>query len=107
MVRVLFSVFSLLVILGCQNSSPSTTEGHAHHAEAEAPKTPADSVYTQVMDVHDLVMPKMGKVRGAQKRAQLLIDSIAALPVNSARALASYKKELETLSTDPWRNPHS
>ena len=100
MVRVLFSVFSLLVIMGCQNSSPSTTEGHAHHAEAEAPKTPADSVYTQVMDVHDLVMPKMGKVRGAQKRTQLLIDSISALPVNSARALASYKKELETLSSE-------
>ncbi|NBX11140.1 MAG: hypothetical protein EBR19_02830 [Chitinophagaceae bacterium] len=56
---------SLSVLLACQSSSDNSGEHHDHSA-MEAPKTPADSLYGQVMEMHDLVMPKMGKVRGAQ-----------------------------------------
>ncbi|MFM1857918.1 MAG: hypothetical protein RLZ05_978 [Bacteroidota bacterium] len=100
MLRITFFCFmSLSVLLACQSSSDSSGEHHDHSA-MEAPKTPADSLYGQVMEMHDLVMPKMGKVRGAQKRAQALLDSIGALPTRSSATLTAYKKELETLVSE-------
>ena len=100
MARVLYSTLALFVLISCQNTSTSTEVGHENHTATDGPKTPADSLYGQVMDVHDLVMPKMGKVRGAQKRAQEVIDSIAALPSITARPLTAYKKDLESLVSD-------
>jgi len=89
----------LSVLLACQSSTNSSNDHHGH-STMETPKTPADSMYGQVMEMHDQVMPKMGKVRGAQKKAQALLDSIGALPTRSAATLTAYKKELETLVSD-------
>ncbi len=100
MLRVCFFCFmGLSVLLACQSSSDNSSD-HSAHSAMEAPKTPADSLYGQVMEMHDLVMPKMGKVRGAQKRAQALLDSIGSLPTRSATTLTPYKKELETLVSE-------
>ncbi len=100
MLRVCFFCFmGLTVLLACQSSSDNSSD-HSAHSAMEAPKTPADSLYGQVMEMHDLVMPKMGKVRGAQKRAQALLDSIGSLPTRSAATLTPYKKELETLVSE-------
>ncbi|MEY3590573.1 MAG: hypothetical protein RLZZ466_1093 [Bacteroidota bacterium] len=100
MLRVCFFCFmGLSVLLACQSSSDNSGD-HSAHSAMEAPKTPADSLYGQVMEMHDLVMPKMGKVRGAQKRAQALLDSIGSLPTRSAATLTPYKKELETLVSE-------
>ena len=52
------------------------------------------------MDAHDEVMPKMGKVRGAQKRAQELIDSISGLKGQSLKDNQLWKKDLEQLVSD-------
>jgi hypothetical protein len=49
---------------------------------------------------HDEVMPKMGKIRGAQKEAQRLIDSIAALPAKAQAEAALLKTKLEELVKD-------
>lgn len=49
---------------------------HAGHGARKAPKTSLDSLYTSIWDAHDIVMPKMGKIRGAQKKAGYLIDSL-------------------------------
>ncbi len=49
---------------------------------------------------HDEVMPKMGKVRGAQARAKVLLDSIAKLPAKAQDAAAGLKKDLESLVND-------
>jgi len=59
-----------------------------------------NSLYTQVMDIHDQVMPKMGKIRGAQKQAQQFLDSLSGLHGQQARAVAPYKQELETLISE-------
>lgn len=100
MLRLCFFCFVGLSVLGACQSSPENASDHSAHSAMEAPKTPADSLYGQVMEMHDLVMPKMGKVRGAQKRAQALLDSIGALPTRTAATLTPYKKELETLVSD-------
>ncbi len=63
-----FSLISLLVACG-----GSEHKGHAGH---QAPKTSLDSLYGSIWDAHDAVMPKMSKIRGAQKRAGQLLDSI-------------------------------
>ena len=100
MLRISFFCFmSLSVLLACQSSSDNSSE-HPAHATMKAPKTPADSLYGQVMEMHDLVMPKIGKVRGAQKRAQALLDSIGLMPARSVSTLTAYKKELETLVSE-------
>ncbi len=49
---------------------------HSGHGAAAGPKTPLDSLYASIWDAHDVVMPKMGKIRGAQKKAGQLLDSI-------------------------------
>ena len=100
MLRVCFFCFiGLSVLLACQSSTNSSNDHHGH-STMETPKTPADSLYGQVMEMHDQVMPKMGKVRGAQKKAQALLDSIGALPTRSVATLTAYKKELETLVSE-------
>ena len=96
---LVFLTFSA-VLLGCQSTSENQHEGHGGHGKTNVPQTPADSLYTQVMDIHDQVMPKMGKIRGAQKQAQQMLDSISTLPAQQAKAAASYKQQLETLVSD-------
>lgn len=49
---------------------------HSGHGSHQAPKTSLDSLYASIWDAHDAVMPKMGKIRGAQKKAGHLLDSI-------------------------------
>ena len=49
---------------------------------------------------HDEVMPKMGKVRGAQARAKAMLDSLAKLPSKAQDAAVDLKKKLETLVND-------
>ena len=96
---LVFLTFSS-VLLGCQSATENQHEGHSGHGEMNQPKTPVDSLYTQVMDIHDQVMPKMGKIRGAQKQAQQLLDSLSGLSVQQAKAVAPYKQQLETLISD-------
>jgi len=63
-----FSLISLLAACGGSE--------HKGHADRQAPKTSLDSLYDSIWDAHDAVMPKMSKIRGAQRRAGQLLDSI-------------------------------
>lgn len=87
-------------LFSCQSATEHQQEGHSGHGKGNEPKTPADSLYVQVMEIHDQVMPKMGKIRGAQKQAQQFLDSLSGLPGQQARAVAPYKQELETLISE-------
>lgn len=84
--------FLSLSLLACNNGD--------QHGQEEKPLTLADSLYNEVMTAHDAVMPKMGKVRGAQKRAQALIDSISGLKGEALKASLPLKKDLEQLVSD-------
>jgi len=87
-------------LLSCQSATENQPEGHSGHGKGNEPKTPADSLYVQVMEIHDQVMPKMGKIRGAQKQAQQFLDSLSRLPAGQSVATATYKQRLETLISD-------
>ena len=90
MKKFLVSVIAISLFAACQNSG-----GHNHEQAEELPKTHADSLYQDIMDLHDAVMPKMGKVRGARDYAQKLVDSIKALPSKSINA--DYQNQLQGL----------
>jgi hypothetical protein len=66
---VLVFSFSLLFV-ACGGSE------HGGHGGRNEPKTSLDSLYASIWDAHDAVMPKMGKIRGAQKKAGSLLDSL-------------------------------
>jgi hypothetical protein len=87
-------------LFSCQSAIEHQQEGHSGHGKGNEPKTPADSLYVQVMEIHDQVMPKMGKIRGAQKQAQQFLDSLSGLPARQSVASATYKQRLETLISD-------
>ncbi|NBO55365.1 MAG: hypothetical protein EBU84_12420 [Actinobacteria bacterium] len=68
--RFLLAFSFVLSLIACGGS------GHEGHAGHTAPKTSLDSLYSSIWDAHDAVMPKMGKIRGAQRKAGHLLDSI-------------------------------
>jgi hypothetical protein len=90
-------VFSLLLI-ACGGNNHT---GHEGHGGRPAPKTSLDSLYVSIWDAHDVVMPKMGKIRGAQQKAARLLDSLNLLSGKTATAvpdsLNSWKKSLQEL----------
>jgi hypothetical protein len=94
MMKLLFSfaIVMSMALLACSNAEKK----HNAHKKNE-PKTRADSLMADVMEGHDAVMPKMGKIRGAQKEAQRLIDSIGALPEKAKAEAAALKARLEEL----------
>ena len=85
---------SLLIIACCE----SDHRGHGAHNQ---PKTSLDSLYSSIWDAHDAVMPKMGKIRGAQKKAGHLMDSINLAWNNRSLAepqdVKSWKAALQSL----------
>lgn len=92
--------FAVILLVACQSGQEKGHEGHHGHGETDKPLTLADSLYQDVMDAHDAVMPKIGKVRGAQKRVQQILDSINALPGKAQKANQDLKTTLEKLVSE-------
>jgi len=77
------------IAAACNNNQPAPQE-----AAASPAKTPEDSLYNLVMDLHDEAMPKMGKLMGYQKTIQQQIDSLKAM---KSTATASTIEQLQQL----------
>ncbi len=86
---------SVLLLVACGE------ENHAGHGAGKAPKTSLDSLYDSIWDAHDAVMPKMGKIRGAQKKASRLLDSLSLAWNDRAAAppaqVNEWKRSLQSL----------
>ncbi len=97
--RFIIAFTALVVFTACQNSSGGHDHDADHPTEAalRQPQTAEDSLYRQVMDVHDEVMPKMGKIRGAQQKARQRLDSLA---LQGSPAGKQYRRQLEKLIND-------
>ena len=90
-----FVLISSLVFSSCQDNTSHT--GHGSSSSGRTPKTAEDSLFHQVMEVHDEVMPKMGKIRGAQQAAQQRLDSLSLKTKSTDNA---YRRQLEQLISD-------
>ncbi len=62
-----------------------------------SPKAKADSLEKEVLDGHDVAMPKSMKIPDLQKEVKQLIDSIGKLPAKTQEAAAPYKAKLENV----------
>lgn len=87
-------LFSILIaccsITACNNSNSDETKIDPLQAQA-------DSLEKQVVEGHDVAMPKSMKIPKLQKEAQRLIDSISTLPAKASEASAPLKAKLEEL----------
>ena len=59
------------------------------------PQQKADSLQKEVVEEHDVAMPKWMKIPNVQKETKRLIDSIGSLPAKAQEAAAPYKAKLE------------
>lgn len=98
--KIIFPLLAISLLAACNNGGHEDHSKHGTEEGKSAPKTLADSLYDEVMAGHDEVMPKMGKVRGAQAQAKAMLDSIAKLPAKAQDAAVDLKKKLETLVND-------
>ena len=91
----LFVVSVTLIVVSCGDSS------NDNHESKSEPKTSLDSLYSSIWDAHDVVMPKMGKIRGAQKKAARMLDSLNIAWANRGMAepaeVKSMKRSLQDL----------
>jgi hypothetical protein len=95
--KIIFPLVAISMLTACNNAGK---EDHSQHETIDGKavvQAPVDSLFDEVMAGHDEVMPKMGKVRGAQARAKAMLDSIAKLPAKAQDAAIDLKKKLETL----------
>ena len=70
----LYLAAGLFILTACNNA-----DEHASHRTdgfSDVAKTPEDSLFKLVMEGHDVRMAKMGKIKEAQKLAQVTLDSL-------------------------------
>jgi hypothetical protein len=91
----LFLTGVMFGLVACQGPS-SPSDPSAGQVKGQ-PLSAEDSLYRQVMDIHDEVMPKMGKIRGAQQQAQQRLDSLA---TQAGSANKASRRQLEQLISD-------
>ncbi|MBI1344356.1 MAG: viral A-type inclusion protein [Terrimonas sp.] len=85
---ILFS----FIIAACNNSTQQP-----QNPATEGPKTKEDSLYRDVMEAHNIAMPKMGKLKGYQSLVQLQLDSLAKLPAAARQGSVALKTTLDSL----------
>ncbi len=89
--NILFSVLiACFTITACNNSK-------SDEAKVDPLQAQADSLEKQVVEGHDVAMPKSMKIPKLQKEAQRLIDSISTLPAKAREASAPLRAKLEEL----------
>jgi hypothetical protein len=63
MIKTLISVVFMLILLSaCHDQHQEHNKTQGHNAATEPAKTKEDSLYREVIALHDAVMPKMGKL---------------------------------------------
>lgn len=93
--KIAYTLLASWLFIACNNGTDHS--GHEGHNTSMEPKTKEDSVYKDVMDGHNEVMPKIGKVKGYIALAKQQIDSIDKLPAKAKAAAAGYKATLDSL----------
>lgn len=93
--KIVYTLVASWLFVACKNGTDHS--GHEGHNAGMEPKTKEDSLYKDVMDGHNVVMPKIGKVKGYIALASQQLDSINKLPAKAKAAAAGYKASLDSL----------
>ena len=87
-------VFVLAVFLITANPACNNAEKNGGKLDQ---KEQADSLEKEVIEGHDIAMPKSMKIPTLQKETKRLIDSIGQLPAKAQEGAGPYKAKLEAL----------
>ena len=98
--KIILPLLFVSLLTACNNTGKEDHSSQSTGDKKGTIKSPVDSLFDEVKAGHDEVMPKMGKVRGAQARAKVMLDSLAKLPAKAQDAAVDLKKKLETLVND-------
>jgi hypothetical protein len=90
---ILSALFSVAII-ACNNTDKKGGENK------DTRQAQADSLASEVLEGHDVAMPKSMKIPDLQKETKRLIDSVSKLPAKAREAAAPYKVKLESLLKD-------
>jgi hypothetical protein len=63
-------------------------------------KTQADKLQQEVLDGHDVAMPKSMRIPDIETKVKAITDSLEKLPAKAKEAAAPYKAKLDELSKD-------
>lgn len=90
---LLFSLLITAFLIGC-GENPNQSDGKTQ------PQSQADSLLQEVIDAHDIAMPKTKKMERLIRESAAAIDSIDKLSVPVQKQNAALKTRLVTVHTD-------
>ncbi|MFT3904480.1 MAG: viral A-type inclusion protein [Niabella sp.] len=90
MYKKLFPLLFVVVASAC---------GGGATGQQETSVSESEKLLREVIEGHDVAMPKMKKMERLQQEAKSAVDSIAGLPVAKQRASANYKARLDSALT--------
>lgn len=88
MKRIILPLAALLILAACGNNSD----------KGDDLKKKADELEKEVLDGHDIAMPKSMRIPDVEKQVKGLLDSIDKLPAKAKEAAAPYKAKLDSLA---------
>lgn len=86
-------LFAMVILTSCAESSTEERK----NGYSDTPKDPEDSLFQDVMALHDTAMSKMGKLAGYRKQFDSKIDSLKKL---KSGAKESLRKEYGAIGAD-------
>ncbi|SDD81893.1 viral A-type inclusion protein [Niabella drilacis] len=90
--KSLFFPLAMVLLMACGNSGQQSASD-----TGDGPKTKADSLLQEVIDGHDVAMPKMKKLERLMKESSSAIDSLGKLPAADQKQNAALKTNLEAV----------
>lgn len=90
--KPIFLILAVVSFVACGDG------GNTANVTDDGPKTQADSLLQEVIDGHDVAMPKMKKLERLAKESKAAIDSLAALP--AAKQNDFLRTRLQTIHTN-------
>ena len=88
----IFSLIALVFLVSCG----SDTSEERKNGYSDSPKNPEDSLFQDVMDLHDVAMSKMGKLAGYRKQFYGKDDSLKKIKSSSKELLTTKYGEIST-----------
>ena len=82
-------LLALVILVSCGSNSDERKNGYSN-----TPKNPEDSLFQDVMDLHDVAMSKMGKLAGYRKQFDAKIDSLKKVKSNTKESLTKRYGEI-------------
>lgn len=96
MKKLLLPFAALCILASCKNGKDSGGEQKGDPALEEK----ASQLQKEVLEEHDIAMPKSMKIPDLEKEVSRLLDSVAGLPEKAKAAAAPLKEKLEKLKEE-------